>query len=111
MKKACDWNGLRWYIIVVGTKKTNNSKGPISESCINIINADPNTNIQIAEISSKFALFSGIPRETIDSNTKGYLMIFGGTAMANVEASKNLPMKRKWLNEKFGIAIQLLQSN
>ena len=41
--------------MVVGTKKTNKSRGPIIESCINISDTDPITNMQIAEISKRFA--------------------------------------------------------
>ena len=52
-----------------------------------------------------------MPRATIESNTEGYLMIFGGTAMAKVEASRNLPTNRKRLKEKFGIAIHLFKLN
>ena len=55
IKKGCDWKGIRWNIIVVGTRKTNKSKGPIIESCINITDTDPITNMQIAEISKRFA--------------------------------------------------------
>ena len=34
-------------------------------------------------------------------------MIFGGTAIAKVEARKSRPTNRKRLKEKFGIAINL----
>ena len=47
----------------------------------------------------------------MESNTEGYLTIFGGTAIAKVDARNSLPTNRKKLKEKFDIAIHLFKSN
>ena len=96
---------------VVGIRKINSNKGPIIEFWINIINTEPNIKMQIAVISKKFAYVSSIPRSTIDFNAKGYLTIFGGTAIAKVEERKSLPRNLKKLKGEIDISEHLFLSN
>ena len=90
---AISWNGTKWKIIVVGTKKISKREQANLAFFVNINKNVPEISKIIAAKSMIAAIGSGIPLLTINCVCKLKFVILPGMALTKIALRKSLPKK------------------